>query len=88
MALFAGGAVVNGKWAHTSPSPPAHLSVCPKTIQFFPHTGPLSSRLCILEIYTILSPLQPVAVNQGNQWSKFWRKQLSRLVIAFHYIAM
>ena len=42
MALFAGGAVVNGKWAHTSPSPPTHLSICPKAKNhpIISHTGP------------------------------------------------
>ena len=37
MALFAGGTVVNGKWAHTSPS---HLSGLAKNHPIISHTGP------------------------------------------------
>ena len=40
MALFAEGAVVNGKWAHTSPSPPTHLSKSQKPSNYFPHRAP------------------------------------------------
>ena len=65
MALFAEGAVVNGKWADTSPCS-NHLSARPKTIQLFLTPDPLSNRLCILEIYIVLSLLQPVTVNQSN----------------------
>ena len=40
MALFAGGAVVNGKWAHTSPPNQPICQLSPKTIQLFPRPGP------------------------------------------------
>ena len=41
MALFAEGAVVNGKWAHTSPPNQPICQLSPKTIQLFPRPGPL-----------------------------------------------
>ena len=79
MALFAEGAVVDGKWGDILKlAANAFVRSKAKNHPIIFHSGPLSSKLRILEIYNILSSLQPVTV---NQCTNFWRKQLSRLAL-------
>ena len=117
MALFAEGAVVNGKWPHTSPSPTnpfvsqaqkpsnyytnaktktntktktmasGHIFHLPQAIcQSSPKTIQLFRSQCFLEIYFILSPLQPVTVNQGNAVHSFLEKPICSICTRLVFI--